>query len=226
MAKITRILPKPEKERVWIYVDNAYCTSVRERTFEGLKLSLGQTISCDEIKELESHHWKHKYGAASWEKEKVRTNKVDELVRALAPEVTVAVTGFGADTNAFIPAHPDEQGKPDLEIRLAHTGATVMWIEVTGTEVMRGDDYWVRPDKLAYAANHPDRDVWVVLHYAKPEQFVFIQPNPATRYVAELKRIGDSDERMVIFNNRHPDVKSQAVFADHLKNRIAAAIAR
>ena len=62
MPKITRIEYKADRERYWIFVDSEYCTSIRARTFPTLDLTVGQTISCEQIKELESHHWKHSYG--------------------------------------------------------------------------------------------------------------------------------------------------------------------
>ena len=224
MPRITKILPKPEKERVWIFVDYEYCTSVRERTFSGLGLFVGQTISCEQIKELESHHWKHTYGQAAWDKEKVRLEKVRNLILSIDDRISVDITGFGANTNEFIAGHPDEAGKPDLEIRMAHNGATILWLEVTGTEFMRGETYWVRPDKLEYAKNHPELDVWLALHFASPEKFVFIKPNPNTNYAPVLEKIRQSGEWMVHFDDNHADVIPVQDFVQHLKNKINASI--
>lgn len=56
MPKITKIEYKPEKERYWVFVDNAFCTSIRERTFHALNLVVGGEVPCEKIKELESFH--------------------------------------------------------------------------------------------------------------------------------------------------------------------------
>ena len=88
MPRITRILHKTGRARYWIYVDYAYCTSVRERTFPALNLRVGQAISYDRIKELENHHWKHTYGKKAWDKEKVRPEIVKSLIENISDEVS------------------------------------------------------------------------------------------------------------------------------------------
>lgn len=187
MSKITKIQHMADRQRYWIYVDGDYCTSVRERTFPALNLTVGQEVTCDDIKELETHHWKHTYGAAAWQKEKVRLDKVKALIEQMDPRVETKIVGFGADSEEFIEGHPSEAGKPDLEVCTRQESILVMLVEVTGTERMRGTTYWVRPDKLNYARNHPDEDVWLILHFAQPhEKFVFIKPDNGCDYpVAE-----------------------------------------
>lgn len=221
MSKITEIRYKADKERYWVFVDGEYCTSIRKRTFPALKLTVGQEIDCEAIKELESHHWKNAYGKESWDKEKVRLNKVKALIEQLEPRVQAHIVGFGADTSEFIAGHPDESGKPDIEVRTKHSSIVILLVEVSGTEVMRGKTYWVRPDKLLYAKNHPDQDVWIILHYNEPqERFVFIKPNPATDYPVVEKKIRESVEIYVEFDDGSPDVKDEAFFATHLRGRV------
>lgn len=65
MPKITGIVPKPTRKRIWIYVDGQYCCSVRDRTFPALNLQIGQEISCQKIQDLENFHWKYSYGQAA-----------------------------------------------------------------------------------------------------------------------------------------------------------------
>lgn len=217
MPKITDIIYKDAKERYWIYVDNQYCTSIRERTFPALNLNIGQDISCDEIKELENHHWKHAYGKDAWDKEKVRLNNVKDLIERLDNRVLVEIVGFGADTSDFISGHPDESGKPDLEVKRRDNDQVIFLIEVTGTESMRGTTYWVRPDKLKYVKNHPTEDVWLVLHYLNPiEKFVFIKPNPQRDYKVSRKEIRGSTELYVEFS----DSDSEVVSTNEFKNKL------
>src|SRR5699024_5647713 len=146
MPKITKITPKPDKGRVWVYVDGEYCCSIRERTFPAMNLHAGQEISCGEIKELESFHWKHAYGQAAWDKEKARLSRVKTLIEGIDPRVEARITGFGADSSEFIAAHPSESGKPDIEvISKEDIQFVLLLVEVTGTESMRPgtSTYWV-----------------------------------------------------------------------------------
>ncbi|UNE61906.1 hypothetical protein [Xanthomonas oryzae] len=221
MPKITRIEYKADRERYWIFVDGEYCTSIRARTFPALDLTVGQTISCEQIKELESHHWKHAYGQSAWDKEKIRLGKVKELIESFDGRVLVEVVGFGADTNTFISGHPTESGKPDLEVKLRDGGRILLLVEVTGTEFMRGTTYWVRPDKLKYSENHPTEDVWLVLHFLKPvEKFVFIKPNPKKRYAVSEMEIRGSIELYVEFSDSDQEVVSMEHFRNHLVMKV------
>lgn len=223
MPKITRIEYKSdrERERYWIFVDGEYCTSIRARTFPALGLEVGQAISCEQIKELESHHWKHAYGQNAWDKEKVRLGKVKELIESFDDRVLVKIVGFGANTNQFISSHPTEAGKPDLEVRLQDGGRVLLLVEVTGTEFMRGTTYWVRPDKLKYSENHPTEDVWLVLHFLKPvEKFVFIKPSPQKRYAASKKEIRGSIELYVEFSDSDQEVVPIEHFRHHLLMKV------
>ncbi|MDT0217429.1 hypothetical protein Q9R35_08870 [Alcaligenes sp. AB3] len=221
MPKITHIEYKADRERYWIFVDGEYCTSIRERTFPALDLRVDQTISCEQIKELESHHWKHAYGQSAWDKEKIRLGKVKDLIESFDDRVLVEVVGFGADTNKFISGHPTESGKPDLEVKLRDGGRILLLVEVTGTEFMRGTTYWVRPDKLKYSENHSTEDVWLVLHFLKPiEKFVFIKPNPKKRYAVSKMEIRGSIELYVEFSDSDQEVVSMEHFRNHLVMKV------
>ena len=224
MPKITGFIHKPEKDRYWIYVDGVYCCSVRERTFPALGLSVGQEIGCEAIKELENHHWKHSYGAAAWDKEKVRLSKAKTLIESMDSRVAVEIVGFGADTNEFIAGHPEESGKPDMQVLTQKGSVLLLLVEVTGTETMRGNTYWVRPDKLEYAKNHPNEDVWIILHYAQPEKFIFIKPDPSNVYKLSDVVIRGATEHFVAFTDASPGVFTQAEFAAHLEHCVNSAM--
>ena len=166
---------------------------------------------------LPPQYFKHQYGQKSWQQEKVRIDKVKELIESISPNLSVSIVGFGADTDEFIPQHPDESGAPDLEVVNNNTDQMIMRVEVTGTEVMRGSDYWVRPDKLTYCQNHSDENVWIVLHYQKPtEKFVFIKPESTKKYPHKVINIRGTDEHYVIFSDASPEVKSKDQFRQEL----------
>lgn len=221
MPKITNVKDMPDKERVYVYIDGAYCCSIRARTWCGMGLKVGDQITCEELQEREKFHWKKAYGEAAWEKEKVRLTAVKALIESISPQVSVHVTGFGAGTTGFIGHHPKEAGKPDIEVSLKETGMVLLFIEVTGTERMRGTSYWVRPDKLDYAKHHPSEDVWVVLHFVEPEEkFVFIKPDLTVSYVIVTKEIRGSIEKYVEFNDGDVEVVKFQDFKDHLLRKL------
>ncbi|MEO6404890.1 MAG: hypothetical protein ABIY51_15995 [Ferruginibacter sp.] len=164
MPKITEISDQSSNPgRVNVFIDGQFCCGIRKRTFQGMNLSPGDEITCEELKGKENFYWKQSYGEAAWKKEKVRIDKVKNLIGVIDNHLLVKVVGFGADTLELIEKHPDEKGKPDLDISTNENPDVVLLkVEVTGTERLRGTGYWVRPDKLEYAENHPDEDVWIV----------------------------------------------------------------
>lgn len=224
MPKITKIEHKAEKDRFYIFVDGSYCCSIRARTFSGMKLIEGQEITCEKIKELEKHHWKHAYGQAAWDKEKVRLNRVKQIIENIHPNIKANITGFGANSNNFIPGHPKESGKPDIEVILDSDPLhNLLMVEVTGTEYMRPgtSTYWVRPDKLNYIKHHPEEDVWIILHYAQPtEKLVFVKPNCQKEYAPVTHQIRGSSEYYVEFSDQCPEVFSQEYFKKYLLHKI------
>ena len=221
MSRITGIVPARDGGRFFIHIDGEYCTSVRERTFPAMGLFVGREISCEELKELESHHWKHSYGPRGWKEGTIRVKRVLELIEGIDERVKVNVTGFGADTDTFIEGHAEEAGSPDLALIRRGGHELVLQAEVTGTKRMRGSSYWVRPDKLAYARAHPDEDVWIILHFAEPvEKFVFIKPDGCTEYTVSEKVIRGSRERFVEFHDSLPEVKTFGEFCRYLKGRL------
>jgi hypothetical protein len=223
MSRISKITEPPHKpDRVWIFIDGKYCASLRRRTFQGMGLKVNDEITCEELKEKENFHWKQAYGEEAWKKEKVRLDAVKQLIENIDENISVHVVGFGADSTEMIEEHPEEKGKPDLDIEKKDTpGAVLIKAEVTGTERLRGEGYWVRPDKIEYAENHPDEDVWIILHYAEPEeQFVFIKPIPGKKYKTEDKEIRDSGEVYCIFNEGDEEVKSREEFSEYIKQKL------
>lgn len=223
MGKITKMDHKPDRERYWIYVDGQYCTSIRDRTFPALNLSIGMEITCEEIKERENFFWKQQYGKTAWEKEGVRLGKVKELIDAIDPRASAQIVGFGAGSTELIAEHPKEAGRPDIEVITTDGRQLVLLaVEVTGTEHMRGETYWVRPDKLAYVQAHPDQEVWLILHYAEPEErFVFIRPSPdKSDYTVSKKVIRDATELFVEFSDQSPEVVTLDVFRANLIGRL------
>lgn len=223
MPKITEISDQSSNPgRVNVFIDGQFCCGIRKRTFQGMNLSPGDEITCEELKGKENFYWKQSYGEAAWKKEKVRIDKVKNLIGVIDNHLLVKVVGFGADTLELIEKHPDEKGKPDLDISTNENPDVVLLkVEVTGTERLRGTGYWVRPDKLEYAENHPDEDVWIVLHYAEPQElFVFIKPIPGKVYERHTIKIFDAGEIMCIFNEGEKELKSHGEFTKYIKGKL------
>lgn len=233
MSKITKVFPLPAnppkypEAKVLVYIDGQKCITIRERTWQAMDLKEGDTITCDELKQRENFHWKNAYGKKdadgknAWNREKVRLGKVRSLIEGISPDIVVNIVGFGADSVEMIPEHPEKSGQPDIELCLRDTGDVLALVEVSGTEVMRGVSYWVRPDKLKYIENHPDQDIWIILHYAKPtEKFVFIKPLPGKTYATVSKVINGSNEIYVEFWDKDDEVVEFDEFKRHLIEKI------
>jgi len=222
MPKITGISPqKSNSERLSIYIDGSFCTGVRKRTFQAMNLNIGDEISCEKLKEQENFFWKQAYQDV-WKNEKVRIAKVAKLVESIDESVLVKIVGFGADTEVLIKEHPDEKGKPDIDVtHKLKSEITILKIEVTGTERMRGSDFWVRPDKIEYAENHPEEDVWIILHFSEPKEiFKFIQPVKGKKYERHKITIREAGEIFCIFKEGDEEIKTLDEFAGHLKERL------
>lgn len=220
MPTITRIADQwNSPDRVSVFIDGAFCTGIRKRTFKGMHLKVGDEISCVQLKEKELFFWKQSYGEDAWKKEKVRINKVKHLIESIDKRLVVNITGFGADSTRLIEEHPGEKGSPDLEISLKDNPVgAVIKVEVTGTERLRGSGYWIRPDKLEYAENHPNEDVWIVLHYAEPaELYVFLKPVSGKKYNRQAIEIRNAGEIMCVFNEGDAELYSQMAFCLHVK---------
>ena len=221
MPTITAIVPSPATEQVSVYVDRQFCCTVRARTFRAMSLEVGSQATCEQVKYLENFHWKIQYGPESWIRENHRLDRAIAMVNWADRRVVVHKVGFGAGTAQFIPEHPEESGVPDLALVLPPTDVLIARIEVTGTETMRGHDYWVRPDKLKYANAHPGENVWVVLHYSKPrERVVCIQPDLTREYEFEDVEIRGSIERYVKFAHGDPEVKTIDEFRQWLLTKV------
>lgn len=121
MPFITKILPKQGKnqDRVYVYIDEQFCSSIRERTWIGMGLVVGSSITCDELKTFEQNFWKKLYGIESWKREKVRIKCVIKWFSKYISQVNVIPIGLGVDSNDYLEnIHSKEKGSPDLSIRL------------------------------------------------------------------------------------------------------------
>ena len=219
MPKITRITDQVNKpDRVSVHIDGTFCTGIRKRTFQAMNLSVGSEISCEDLKEKESFFWKQAYGEDAWEKEKVRLNRIKEIIEQADDRLQVNVVGFGADSTKVIKEHADEKGIPDLDVVFkSNPDKVVMKVEVTGTEHRRGDDYWVRPDKIEYSENHPEENVWTALHYSEPNEVVrFLKHVNGKVYKRETKSIKGADEIYCIFNDGDEEVFQIESFKEEL----------
>ena len=56
--------------KCFLYINNNFCVSLRERTWKATQLKIGDEIACNDLIEKEKFFWKKVYGKESWEKEK------------------------------------------------------------------------------------------------------------------------------------------------------------
>jgi hypothetical protein len=224
MSKITKIVEqKSNSERVNVFIDNTFCVGIRKRTFQAMNYKVEDEISCEQLKEEENFFWKKAYQKeGSWVKEKVRIERIKEIIESIDDRVAVEVVGFGADSNEIIKEHPDEKGVPDLNVVLKSSPETiVMKVEVTGTESLRGEGYWVRPDKIEYALNHPTEIVWTALHYSSPNELIrFLKHNMGKEIKVETMNIRGAGEQFCVFYDLDEEVHTLEEFAIELKNGI------
>jgi hypothetical protein len=224
MGIITDIQSKKgkNKDRTYVYIDNSFCLSVRTRTWISFNLNIGDEANCEELKEKEKFFWKKQYGKDSWEKEKIRLNYVSKWIKKYISFVDVKTTGFGANSTDFIAEHPKEKGEPDLQIVLENTKTVVLSLEVTGTERKRGNGYWVRPDKIDYIQKHPEKDIWIALHYADDKKIIWIKPFMDKQYTYVEKNLKGAIEYFVVFNDKSPEVHTSQEFKDYIDRVVAS----
>lgn len=209
-----------KQDRVYIYIDDAYCASIRNRTWEAFKLNIGDTIGCEELKEKESFIWKELYNEDSWKEEKVRLDYVKSWINKYLPSLEVVISGFGADSNEFIKSHPSEKGEPDMTLFLKETDTIILFLEVTGTKYKQGSDYWVRPDKIDYIQKHKEKDVWIALHYADDKKIIWLKISQNKIYSYVEKNLKGAIEHYVVFDDDSPEVQSSQEFKIYVENRL------
>lgn len=218
MAKIRAIEYWKKGDKYYVKLTDGKELLIRSATRQAMNLQVNQEITFEELKEFEKFVWKKVYGPVSWEKEKLRIERVKNFILDINNTITIDIVGFGANSTETLLFHPNESGSPDLRIRNSR-GLTVAYVEVTGTEKMRGDGYWVRKDKLTYAQNHPDSNIWIILHYQHPEErFIFIKPRINDEYQVENISINGISEKYVVFNDGDYEVKSFEVFSNDAKS--------
>lgn len=219
--KITNIQHNKGKnqDRVFIFIDNNYCASIRARTWEAFGLNVGDEISCEELKKQESFIWKNLY-QNSWEDEKIRIEYVKAWLKKYIPLIEVRITGFGADSNEIIEEHPEKKGEPDMTLFLKNTETIVLFLEVTGTKYKRGSDYWVRLDKIDYIQEHQDKDIWIALYYEDDKKIIWLKPSLSKEYKYVEKNLKGAIEHYIVFNDTSEEVKSSQLFKEYIEDKI------
>ncbi len=217
MPTVTSIRFDKGKDRYFIDIDGKYCASIRSRTFPAMGIEIGRQISCEELVTLEKFHWKNVYGETAWEQEKFRIKRVEKIITHVLPQIKLNIVGFGADSNRRIEQHPDVSGSPDVEVFGVTSGHKYCDLEVTGTKRKRGNTFWIRPDKIKFAQDNPNRNVWICLHYEEPmEELVFIKPQREKLYAVIEQNIRGSIEHFVEFSYRSPEYFDLDGFKAHL----------
>ena len=111
---------------------------------------------------IDEDFWKKKY-EKSWKMASSKEEKVKGIIESEC-NCKCELSGLGAGKTAFLSgaatSRGHEKGESDIQVN-----DTNICVEVTGPNV----DYvgkwaglWVRPDKIEYAINHPEKDCWVV----------------------------------------------------------------
>lgn len=225
MFKITKIKPwlvnGNEIKRYYIDFENGnkiwvHPTILKRRNLiEGMYVDI-EKLSIENEGIENEFKWKHAYNNGSWEREKIRINIVKDYIQSLRNDLDIHTVGFGADSTEIIYQHPEEQGSPDLDVLI--NNQQVAKIEVTGSEFKRGTDYWIRPDKIKYIQEHPNENIWIILHYQNPSEMIFIKIDIQKKYIARKINIRGNEEQYVIFNPESAELKSQKEFIDEVQS--------
>jgi hypothetical protein len=154
---------------------------------------------------------------------KVELDYLKAWLKKYIQHIDVKITGFGTDSNEIIESHPDEKGEPDIQIVLEGTSTIVIFLEVTGTEFKRGNDYWVRPDKIDYIQKYSEKDIWIALHYADVKKIIWLQPIHNKKYSYIEKNLKGAIEYYVIFDDESPEVKTSEEFKNYLDLKVQRA---
>lgn len=214
---VTKILHGQGKngDRVYVYINNQYCTSVRSRTFDALNVQLDTIISCEELRERESFIFKKKY-ANTWVREKDRIKYLKTwLKKFISIDFKIEVVGFGADTTDELLEHPKEPDKPDLKLS---ANGKIAYIEVSGTDHRRGNDFWVREGKVKNIQLNPNDKIWVALVYILDKKIVWISVDKNKHYVRSEKLINEVREYYVCFDEDSNEVLSSSEFKNEIEN--------
>lgn len=217
MGKITDIKFNDEKERVYIFIDREYCTSIRQRTWSAFNLSINDEIDCEELKKKEKFIWKNLY-SNSWKEEKYRLTYVKAWLNKYIPLLEVVISGFGANSNEIIESHPEEKGEPDMTLNFENS--PIIFLEVTGTKYKRGNDYWVRLDKIKYIQDHPEKDIWIALHYYDDKKIIWLKPSLDKQYKYVEKNLKGAIEYYIVFTDDSFEVKSSYYFKEYIENKL------
>lgn len=221
MPVITGFKANQDGTRRIVCLDDGREVSVRERVFEALGFKKGMPATPEEIIRKDKFVWKHIYDSKEKrDQENLRVERAIDGLMYCDPRFVITKTGFGADSDAFIAHHPEVAGSPDLSVCDAD-GNLILCLEVTGTKRMRGNDFWVRPDKIDWARKNPEIETWVALHYSEPrEKMLFFKPDPDRRYDAEERTIGQARERFVILTRE--EVLGPTAFISEVRTLSAA----
>jgi len=120
--------------------------------------------------------WKDRYNDGQW---KGGVRRVKKVIAALQ-EKGLDATPYADDalSEEYIKATSHERGEPDVKIAFKDR---IVLLEVTGPDINipATSGLWFRPDKLEYAENHPELEVWGAHIIEGPPALIrFIQFTP------------------------------------------------
>lgn len=230
MGRVTRIVAIEEngERKLLIYIDGKFCVKMRERVAEALNVRIGDVRDCGDLRRKEKYIWKLIY-YPKWKEEKERIRRTKELIMSWKLPVTIEETGFGVKSTGIIFSHPEEMGKADLRLVHRELRVPLISLEVTGTNYPRGDDLWLRKDKIEYARTHPEEDYWAAIHLKRDVFFVkpVLTKEYAHREIPIRKRLMDEGqvrirEYYVVFKKDDPEVHSAEEFRRYLREKVLA----
>lgn len=220
MSVITAIRPAKDKPRHHIFIDGVYASSVRSRVLPALKLHVGLQITAAEIRRRDDVVFKTQYGTEAWKRGEARVKVVRDYIARWGLGLMTEYHGHGADSLEWVEGHAATAGEPDLKV-LDTDGSLFTYLEVSGTETLRGDAnaFWVCPHKVEWAKKNPDAPYMIALHYAKPVQrMVFFTPDPNKDYAVKTKVIRGVEEPYICIGRE--DVIGARAFVDVLRARV------
>ena len=159
---------------------------------------------------------------AHGKKEKIRISKVIKWFHKYIPEVEIISVGLGADTNDYLhDVHSANKGAPDLSLRIPNTDTEIISLEVSGTEKMKGQGYWIRKDKVDYIKDNRHKDVWIVLHYQVPkEQYVWVKIDSNKSYKTVNINIKGVIEYFIVLHKNSNDIISSSDFKNYILDKV------
>jgi len=222
MPKITQIKFNTMTKRVAVYIDYHFCLSIRDNIWQKMGLTNGSEISSIELKQKERIIWKNLRKTNALGNSKQALLRVQYWFSKHMPNLEAQIIDFNlAQSDRPSPeSYPGIGSNQRIRILLKRTVTEIMTLEVASTEIRRGINYWIRAEKIDYAKNQYNRDVWIVLYCKYPnEKLIWIKPLSNKQYQRE-ELISNTLSYFISFNFKSPEVYSSQNFCEYVQNKL------